>query len=183
MEYMPGLLENDEIYLRALEPEDLDWLYGLENDSALWDVSAGCTPFSRYALRRYIAAQPQDIYQCGELRLAACLKSDNSPIGVCDLTAFSPVDARAEVGLTLLSSQRGKGYGQVLLQILESYAQNYLHLHQLFAYVSQQYNQRSRKLFESMAYEEVAILPDWLFRRGEFENISVFRKILPKVCP
>ena len=43
--------------LRPLEPEDLDWLYSIENDTALWDTSNTDIPYSRYALRQYIAEQ------------------------------------------------------------------------------------------------------------------------------
>ena len=28
-----------KVHLRAMEPEDLDWMYSIENDPELWDVS------------------------------------------------------------------------------------------------------------------------------------------------
>ena len=42
------------IQLRALEPEDIDFLYYLENDKSLWELSDTQTPFSRYVLKKYI---------------------------------------------------------------------------------------------------------------------------------
>ena len=44
---MMGLLENDKIKLRALEPDDLDLLFSVENSSDLWGISNTLTPFSR----------------------------------------------------------------------------------------------------------------------------------------
>ena len=38
------------VQLRALEPEDIDFLYNLENDRTLWEVSETQAPFSRQLL-------------------------------------------------------------------------------------------------------------------------------------
>ena len=43
------------IRLRAIEPEDLDLLYRIENDADLWAVGTTNVPYSRYTLHDYIA--------------------------------------------------------------------------------------------------------------------------------
>ena len=43
-----------EIHLRALEPEDLDFLYEMENDESLWEVGNTNVPYSRQVLLDYI---------------------------------------------------------------------------------------------------------------------------------
>ena len=48
--------------LRAVEPEDLDLLYQIENDQSLWLVGATNVPYSRYTLHDYIANSSDDIY-------------------------------------------------------------------------------------------------------------------------
>ena len=50
----PTFLKNDRIFLRAVEPEDLDVMYEMENDPAMWDVSSFTVPYSRFVLRQYI---------------------------------------------------------------------------------------------------------------------------------
>ena len=40
----------DKIVLRAMEPEDLEELYAIENDRSIWDVGSTNVPYSRYAL-------------------------------------------------------------------------------------------------------------------------------------
>ena len=45
----------DNIRLRALEPEDLEWLYSVENDEELWQWGSSNVPYSRYTLKTYIA--------------------------------------------------------------------------------------------------------------------------------
>ena len=55
------ILQHELISLRALEPEDLDLLYSIENNRNNWSVSSTTAPYSRYALKQHIAMQPQDI--------------------------------------------------------------------------------------------------------------------------
>ena len=60
-----------QIRLRAIEPEDLDLLYAIENDPALWSVAASSAYYSRFMLKQYIAAASNDIYADSQLRLIA----------------------------------------------------------------------------------------------------------------
>ena len=34
------IMEIRKVYLRAMEPEDLDFLYEIENNERIWDISA-----------------------------------------------------------------------------------------------------------------------------------------------
>ena len=54
---------NDDaiVRLRAMEPEDLDFLYAMENDKEVWDVGCTNVPYSRYVLHDYIANASNDI--------------------------------------------------------------------------------------------------------------------------
>ena len=47
-------LKGEHIYLRALEPEDLDFIYTIENDQNLWELSNTQTPYSRYLIKQYL---------------------------------------------------------------------------------------------------------------------------------
>lgn len=62
-------LQLPQIKLRPIEPEDLDYLYKIENDKRLWDVGETNMPYSRYALHEYVASCPTDIYTDKQLRL------------------------------------------------------------------------------------------------------------------
>ena len=54
-------LQGENIYLRALEPEDLEFLYKVENDESVWYVSHTQTPYSRFLIRQYLENAYQDI--------------------------------------------------------------------------------------------------------------------------
>ena len=62
---------NDDaiVRLRAMEPEDLDFLYAMENDKEVWDVGCTNVPYSRYVLHDYIANASNDIYADGQVRM------------------------------------------------------------------------------------------------------------------
>ena len=84
------------IRLRALEPEDLDLLYNIENDQSLWDVGNTNVPYSRYALHNYIAQTTGDIYQDGQVRLM--IENEQSEVvGIADLVNFDARHQRAEL--------------------------------------------------------------------------------------
>lgn len=169
------------MYLRPLEPEDLDLLYTIENNEEFWDTSNTNGPYSRFALKQYIASAAS-IYECGQLRLVIDLgnnhdsSSKSNPIGLIDLTNYSAIDARAEIGITLLQKFRGKGWGEKALLLIESYAKKQLRIHSLHAYVSPN-NLPSYQLFKKSGYKTIATLPDWCFKEGKYEDIALFMKI------
>jgi diamine N-acetyltransferase len=47
-------LKGEHIYLRALEPEDLEFIYTIENDESIWEVSHTQTPYSRFLISQYL---------------------------------------------------------------------------------------------------------------------------------
>ena len=44
-------LQGKHIHLRALEPSDLDFLYELENNTDIWEISGTTTPYSKHVLK------------------------------------------------------------------------------------------------------------------------------------
>ena len=74
--------------LRALEPEDLELMYGWENDMQIWRVSGTVAPFSRHVLSRLIEEQQFDIYATRQMRLV--IEHDGQAVGAVDLFEFDP---------------------------------------------------------------------------------------------
>ena len=62
------MLENEHIKLRAPEPEDLDFLYTIENDPELWTYSNRREPYSRFAVKQYLSNCDQSVFERGQLR-------------------------------------------------------------------------------------------------------------------
>ena len=62
-------LKGGHVILRALEPEDLEFLYQIENDTNIWEISGTVKPYSRKTLQRYLENAHLDIYEAKQLRL------------------------------------------------------------------------------------------------------------------
>ncbi len=160
--------------LRALEPEDLDLLYRVENDRSLWPAGTTNEPYSYFALRQYLERCTSDIYADRQLRLVI---EDAQPVGFIDLLSFSPEDRRAEVGVVILDTFRHQGYCRRALLQLEQYASEILHLHQLYAYIAAS-NTHCQSAFCHAGYKPTATLQQWLCRGKEYEDVVVMQKIL-----
>ena len=111
-------LKGQNIYLRALEPNDLEFVYSIENDESIWEVSNTQTPYSRFLIRQYLENAHQDIYEAKQLRLAICKNQDFSAIGLIDLFDFDPKNNRAGIGILIKdSNNRNSGIGSESLDL------------------------------------------------------------------
>jgi len=166
-------IEECHIALRALEPEDLELVYRIENDARLWSSSAQGQHLSRYTVRQYLEQQKADIYQDGELRLV--VEANGQPVGLADLTDFSPHHLRAEVGIVVLSEFHRRGIASEALRQLADYATRRLHLRSLHAYVATS-NLPAQALFQSLGYQRIGVLQGWIEGR---QAATLFQRMLP----
>jgi diamine N-acetyltransferase len=173
---MKKLLENNNIRLRALEPEDIDALCAWENDTELWAHGAAIAPFSRFIIKQYLIDSKNDIYQNRQLRLMIELKEDDTAIGTIDLYDFEPLHRRAGIGILIDKKYRRQGYGLQTLRLIEEYCFEFLKMNQLYAYIPEQ-NKNSIMLFQKADYNQSGILKDWLSAENGFENVIVMQRI------
>lgn len=160
-----------EVRLRALEPEDLDLLYAVENDRELWQFGSTNMPYSRFFLHEYIASVTGDIYTDKQLRLIVN-NAEGDVVGIADLSNFDPRHLRAEVGIVICRPYRNEGYGQVVLRKLAAYAGDVLHIHQLYAIVRVD-NQACIHSFEDAGFQRGAVLKDWLSDGENFHDALI----------
>lgn len=165
-----------KVRLRAMEPEDLDLLYSVENDTEVWSVGNTSVPYSRYVLHDYIANTVNDIYTDCQVRLIVENEHEQT-VGVVDLVNFDAHHRRAEVSLVLHRDHRGKGYGAATLRRIHDYALRTLHLHQLFAIVEED-NEASLTLFRNMGYDHENVLHEWLYDGTNYHNAVLLQRLL-----
>lgn len=161
---MKELLEDKELCLRALEPEDLPLLYNWENDTSLWEAGSSIAPFSRKILWDYIESYSPDIYAARQLRLMIVEKATGEAVGMLDLYDFDPHNKRAGIGLLVDRHYSGKGYGSHALNIAINYARKFIGMHQLWAVVAID-NAPSIATFHNSGFKTCGRLRSWL-RRG-----------------
>ena len=164
------------IRLRALEPEDLDLLYTIENDRALWAVGCATTPYSRYLLHDYLANATGDIYVDKQVRMVI-EDQEHQAIGLVDLFNFSPQHLRAEVGIVIQQPFRNNGYANMELQALCDYSRNILHLHQLYAIVADD-NEAALQLFRQSSFTISSELKEWIYNGEKYQNAYLLQTFL-----
>jgi len=165
-----------KIKLRAIEPEDLDLLYLIENDTRLWNVGMTNVPYSRYTLHDYIATSSDDIYADRQVRMIIENEAGQT-VGIADLTNFSPQHLRAETGIVILDKERCKGYATAALHEACDYAQRVLHLHQLYAVVAVS-NRAAQSLYEKAGFQHQITLKDWLYDGKKYEDALLMQRFL-----
>src|SRR6476620_12710418 len=115
-------LKGKTVYLRALEPNDLEFVYAVENDEAIWNVSNTQTPYSRFLIRQYLENAHQDIYEAKQLRLAICKNDGFEAVGLIDLFDFDPRNQRAGIGIVIKNQEhRNLGIGKESLELLVNF--------------------------------------------------------------
>ena len=164
------------IRLRAIEPEDLDLLYQIENDTRLWNVGATNVPYSRYTLHDYIATSSDDVFADRQVRMVV-ENEQGETVGIVDLVRFEPQHQRAEAGIVIMQSHRHKGYAQAALEQLCDYALRVVHLHQLYVVVAED-NTTALHLFENNGFERQAVLREWLFDGKNYHNAVLMQRFL-----
>lgn len=160
------------VTLRALEPEDLELLYTIENDASLWWIGTQTAPYSRYQLRDYIASSQADIYKDGQVRFV--IEEDGTAVGLADLFDFSPRNMRAEIGIALLRSAQGHGVARQAVRLLEDYGRNVVPLSQIYAIVPES-NTASVRMLTECGFQHTATLSNWVLHAEKMENAMVMQ--------
>lgn len=169
-------LKGTHIFLRALEPEDLDFLYRVENNVEVWEMSSTQTPYSRFLIKQYLENAHLDIYEAKQLRLVIC-SNEEKVLGLIDLFDFDPIHQRAGIGILISEEEdRGKGYGAEALKIVVTYAFTILNLHQLYANISEG-NIGSMKLFEKEGFVQVGVKKEWNLVKGVYKDEFLYQLI------
>ena len=173
-----NLLRGKKIRLRALEPEDVEFLYSIENDTAMWDVGCTSTPYSRFALNSYVMGNTADIFADKQMRLM--IESlEGVAVGLIDLFHFDPKNQRAEIGIAVAAKYRNQGYAGEAISLIQKYCKKVAHLHQLYAWVDAE-NLQSISMFRKAGFDECATLKEWLYDGQNYRDAVLLNFFLKK---
>lgn len=164
------------ISLRALEPDDSRLLYKWENDPEVWRISNTIAPFSLFDIDQYIL-NSGDIYTSKQLRLMIILTEDpNVTVGAIDLFDFDPLHRRAELGILVDSTFRGKGFAQEAIELIKDYAFNTLNLHQLYCHVPTD-RKINIHLFDKCGFVVTGTRKQWRWNRERWSDEHIMQLI------
>ena len=170
-------IQTEHIYLRALEPIDLELLYTCENDRLVWKVSNTITPFSKYILQQYLEASQNDIYTNKQLRLMICKTKSHECIGTIDLFDFDALNGRVGLGILIFESYRKQGFAFDAIDLVKHYVFDTLLLNQLYSNISSS-NSESITLFEKCGFQQIGLKKQWnRVKTNEYEDEWMYQLI------
>ncbi|NOZ45420.1 MAG: GNAT family N-acetyltransferase [Chlorobi bacterium] len=174
-----NIFDGKIVYLRPLEPVDIDLLYKWENNSEIWHLSNTLVPFSRHIIKQYIESSVHDIYTTKQLRLIIEQKPDNKPVGAIDIFDFSPYHLRAGIGILIAEQNaRKKGFANEALQIVIKYSFSLLNLKQLYCNIEPD-NVDSLYLFQNNGFEVTGTKKSWLKSNTDWKD-ELFLQLINK---
>ena len=169
-------LKGEHIYLRALEPEDLEFIHTIENDESVWEISNTITPYSKFLIKQYLKQSHKDIFEVKQLRLVIS-SYNKEALGMIDLFDFDFKNSRAGVGILVKDvKNRAKGVGSEALKLLVNYSFTHLGLHQLYCNISEE-NDVSIKLFTKQGFKNIGLKKDWNLVNGSYKNEYIYQLI------
>ena len=170
-------MKGEKVFLRAVEPTDLDVIFRWENDQENWLVSNTFNPFSKNVLEQYVFSA-HDLMKDGQVRMMICSADGLKPVGAIDLFELDMAHRRVGVGILLDKLFRGKGMATEALQLLTAHCFDNLGLHQVFCNILAE-NAESIKLFTGVGFDLVGVKKDWLWHKGEWKHEHLYQLINP----
>lgn len=177
------MITSGHIRLRAVEPADIDLLFGWENDPEIWHVSNTLTPYSRFQIEQFVLNSQQDLFSSGQLRLiieAPDPETGPVPAGAIDLFDIDAVNRRAGIGILVAQPFRNRGIASEALTAVIGYARDTLHLHQLYCCISED-NTQSISLFEHAGFTCSGTRREWLVSREGWKDEYLYQLILDPI--
>lgn len=168
------------LYLRAVEPEDADWLFECDNDPECRIWTDYVAPLSRQQLLEYALTYDADPFRSRQLRLVAEIRDpDNTghSLGIVDIYDIDQKNQRAFIGIYIIPQMRRMGYGTRVMAETIDYAKRFLALKKMVAKVSV-HNGEAIKLFQKCGFSKIAVLPEWQLIDCEFHDILLFVRTL-----
>ncbi len=154
------MLETSRILLRAVEPEDVDYLFRNENNPEIWELSNTITPFSKNTLLDY-AKSIHDIFAQKQFRFMIHLKTENKVIGMVDLFDFDFINSRVGLGIIITDlNERNKGFAEESINLVINYSKKTLFLNQLHCSIFSN-NISSIKLFSKLGFQYIGTRKKW----------------------
>ncbi len=176
------MLNDNEIYLRALEVSDYESVNTLRDDEGVFSNIMGNKYYiSKEREKKWIGTLLLDDYK---IYCAICLKNDNKTIGFCSISDIDWRNRKAKVGgMTINNKYRNNGYGIEALKLILYYVFNELGLNKLVVSYKEN-NKVTAHGIKKLGFIKEVLLREHIYKQGKFYNVvkvaileSEYRKI------
>jgi len=169
-------LFSKKIFLRALEPSDVELLYKWENDPEIWKISQTVTPYSKYTLKQFVDSAQEDITSAKQVRFMISLIDTKQTVGILDIFDIDFLNSRAGMGILIDKNCRNQDIGTEAVLLALDYLFNTLHLHQMYCNITNN-NIISMKLFTKCGFSVIGVKKEWIKTINGFEDVIMLQRI------
>lgn len=165
------MIKGKQIYLRAMEPEDMDCFWDMINDPEIsHNVVGWSAPVSKRAQMQWYE---RVIGDRSNLRFTIVLKETAQPVGMITLTSIDWQSRCAESGIKLHSAcPKGKGIATDAVMTLMGYAFEEMGLHRVES-TRITYNKASEKLYNKCGWVVEGRKREAIYRDGRYHDLIV----------
>lgn len=165
------MINGKRIYLRAMEPEDMECFRDMINDpSVSHNVVGWSFPVSK---REQMQWYERAVSDKKNLRFTIVLKENDQPVGMVTLSSLDWQNRSATHGIKLHPScPKGEGIATDAVMTLMQYAFEEVGLHRLET-TRIEYNEASKKLYEKCGWKIEGVKKEAIYRSGEFHDLFV----------
>lgn len=170
---MPGsaFLRSDDVTLRTIEEEDIDFLADLVNDPDVWPYLNNHLPQNRTDEREFVTERVTDD---ASVNLLICVgENGDEPAGVIGFEPATPVSGSAELGIMLASEHWGEGYGTEASRLLTTFAFEERRIHRMVAEAIDE-NVGSCRIWEKLGFRQEARLKEAAYHQGQHMDLLLY---------
>jgi len=169
----------EQVYLRALEVEDLERTHKWHNDVFLYKTLGSNFRFvSRSAEETWLKGKCR--FSKDEVNLAICVKDTNEHIGNVYLRDIDWTSRKATLHVFIGEVEnRGKGYGGSAIRQIVSYAFGELNLQKICIRILAD-NKVAWQVYEKCGFTIEGTFKHHVYKNGEFKDVicmALFRKL------
>ena len=163
----------DNLQLRTLEKEDLEFLYKMRTNPDVMDYWFE-EPYTTMGkmIKSYEAGQDSDLHR------HFILYHLNEKVGYIALFDIDSRHRNAEFAIMIDPSQQGKGYATDAIRLIIEYGFNKMNLHKLFLYVDK-VNEKAVHIYRKVGFQIEGELKKHFFVNGSYHNalfMSLFQE-------
>ncbi len=162
-------LEGEDIELRTIEEEDIEWMRDKINDPEIRNYLQFRYPQNIQQEKEFFENQVSG----GEGQSHLIISQDGESKGMISLIGIDAESGNAEIGLWIDPDEQNKGLGTKASRLMIDYGFKELRLHRIHARVFD-HNVRSKKIWKNLGFEEEGVLREVDFIDGEFRDLHIY---------
>lgn len=168
---MPGtaFLEGDDIKLRTIEEEDLEFLRDGVNHPEVRIHMGNRNPQNMENQQEFF-----DEVICGDESVDLLITREGERLGIISLNEEGDeADRIAEIGLWIHPDHHGNGNGTEAVELITSYGFEQLNYHKIYARAHAN-NEASKSIWEKLGFEKEGEFRDHTYTMGDYRDVVYY---------